>query len=293
MTNTLFRTFCIALFGAALSLPLAAPLAAQSEATKGVSLRNSIGAALNPTGASLSTHIYYTEPLYDYPEGRLWESARTEIGLSNTFSPAYDDISLNVFIEPIAVFDLRSKLGVRYAYDLLGYGFTPVSSYDKQYKSAGELPSETRVGFFMELTPRFKFALGPLFFVNAFSWNIYSFYYGESSESSPYYYEPTHDVILHEKDSLYKNTVTVLYSLPLGSSAELLAGLTHDILYVDGSEYRSQKLSLLGIAQLPFPQYGLTVDAALLLGGFLENRYYAMEEGYFSPALQVGLTRKF
>ena len=244
MKNPLSRAFCIVFLSGALSLSLAASLAAQSEATKGITLRNSIGAALNPTGASLSTHVYYTEPLYDQPEGRLWKSARTEIGLSNTFSPAYDDISLNVFVEPIAVFDFRSKLGVRYAYDMLGYGFTPVSSYDEPYKSAGKLSSETKTGFFMELTPRFKFALGPLFFVNAFSWNIYSFYYDEPAESSRYYYEPTHDVILHEKDSLYNNTATLLYSLPPGSSAKLIAGLTHDLLYVDGSGYRSQKLSL-------------------------------------------------
>ena len=268
-------------------------LFAQDDPQRGFSVRNSLGGMLNPTGASLSTRVYYTEPLYGEREGAMWQTARMEIGLSNHLSPAYDDVSIDLFVEPAAVFDFRTNIGVRYAYNTFGYGYTPVSSYDIDYSDAGSLPSETKTGLFIRLTPRIKLAFGPVVFLNALTWSYFSFNYGTSKkESTPYFYEPTNDVIIKDNEGLMKNETTLLYRFPVRDELTFLSGLNHSIVFVQGSSYTSQKLSAMAAVQLEMEERGLSFDAAVLLGAFLRNRYYGVDEGYASPALNIGVTKR-
>jgi hypothetical protein len=268
------------------------PLAAQSEAERGVTLSTSLGGRLKPDGVSLSTKLYYTEPLYGDLDGVLWNSARLEMGLVNHLSPAYDDIALDLFFEPVAVFDIRVNLGIRHAYDLFGFGFTPVSSYDVDYSNAGSLESERRTGFFARLTPRLKLALGPFIMVDALNWQLYSFQFDAGSGGTNYFYEPSHDVILEDSDSILKNSLSFIYRLPVEGDASVLTGLTHEFLYVSGSGYNFHKLALLGALELPFEEQGLSLNAGVLLGGFLGNKYYSLADWDLSPALQVGITKE-
>ncbi len=267
-------------------------LSAQQAPERGLSLRNSIGGMLNPTGVSIATRLYYTEPLYGDRAGVLWETARLEMGIRNQLSPAYDDVSLDLFVEPVALVDFRGNIGLRYAYNALGYGFTPLSSYESDYSDAGSRPSETRTGFFVHLTPRLKAALGPLIFLNAFTWSHYSFNAEADSQLQGYFYEPTNNVILKDSEFLMKNSTTLLYSLPLGGAeTRYLTGVDYTMLYVPDSQYRSQKVSLMAAVQHQLKEWDMSIDAALLIGAFLENRYYAVSDGYISPALQMGLTK--
>jgi hypothetical protein len=248
---------------------------------------------LNPSGVGLTSKLYYTEPLYGEREGVLWNTARLEMGITNKLSPAYDDVSLELFVEPIALFDFRSNIGVRYAYDALGYGYTPLSSYDEDYSDAGSLPSRDETGLFISLTPRVKAAAGPIIFLNSFTWNHYSFSIGSNEIEEDYFYEPTNDVILKESEYLIKNSTTVLYDLPFDADSEntYLAGTVYDILYVPDSKYMSQKASVIGVVQVPVDRWDLSVDGALILGAFIENKYYAAKDGYIAPSVQIGVTK--
>ena len=274
-------------------ISLSSALLAQDGPERGLSLRNAVGGMLNPSGIGLTSKLYYTEPLYGEREGILWETARLEMGITNKLSPAYDDVSLELFVEPIAFFDFRSNIGVRYAYDALGYGYTPLSSYDENYSNAGSLPSQDETGLFISLTPRVKAAAGPIIFLNSLTWNHYSFSIDSGDIDEDYFYEPTNDVILKESEYLIKNSTTVLYDIPLDvdSGNRYLAGVVYDLLYVPDSEYMSQKASLMAAVQVPFEKWDMSIDAALILGAFIENRYYAAEDGYIAPAVQLGLTK--
>ncbi|MFP4619344.1 MAG: hypothetical protein ACLFMZ_10925, partial [Spirochaetaceae bacterium] len=88
MKKTLFAIFiCL--------LPLF-PLPAEEESEgpeRGLSVRGTLAAKVNPLGASLVNKLYYTEPLYGERSGVLWDSARMQMGITNDFTPAYDDLS--------------------------------------------------------------------------------------------------------------------------------------------------------------------------------------------------------
>ncbi len=272
---------------------LSSSLLAQEKPERGLSLRNAFGGMLNPSGVGLTSKLYFTEPLYGEREGVLWDTARIEMGITNKLSPAYDDVSLELFVEPIAIFDFRSNIGVRYAYDALGYGYTPLSSYDENYSDAGSLPSQDETGLFISLTPRVKAAAGPIIFLNSLTWNHYSFGIDSNDIEENYFYEPTNDVILKESEYLVKNSTTVLYDLPFDTDSEntYLAGAVYDILYVPDSKYMSQKASLIGAVQVPVDKWDMSIDAALILGAFIENKYYAAKDGYIAPAVQIGVTK--
>ncbi|MFO7848806.1 MAG: hypothetical protein R6V67_02490 [Spirochaetia bacterium] len=287
MKKTLFAVFICLL----VLFPLAGEEGMQEEEStgpeRGFSFRSTLAAKFNPLGASFVQKLYYTEPLYGELTGVLWDSARMELGITNNFTPAFDDISIELFVEPIAFFDFRVNAGVRSAYNLFGYGFSPAESYEDDPEDPID-PIET--GWFISLAPRVKAALGPVVFLNTFTWKHFSFdieYAGRE-----YLYEPFNDVIIKDSESLIENNSTLLYEFSVESEASVLSGMEYALLYVPGSGFRRQTVSLLGVMQVPFEEKNMSIDGAILLKTYLEDKEKELKAGDLTPGIQIGITKK-
>lgn len=260
------------------------------EIDRGLSLRTSAEMGLYPSKAAIGTALIFTEPLYGEREGIMWETARLEIGIHNRLTSSYDDASIELFIEPVAVFDLRTRFGIRYAHEAAGRGFTPMGSYRESYRSVDKKESEENAGFFIALAPRLKGAIGPLRFSNIFSYHYFSF----RNNTSSYFYEPSYDLILKNSAALMQNTSEILWEVPVDWAAEILAGIEYVNLYAPDNEYRTHKLSAVAELLLPIGNEKHSLNIRLLAGPFLENRYYDIDSGvYISPELSMGLTNRF
>ncbi|MFP4179463.1 MAG: hypothetical protein ACLFSA_05355 [Spirochaetaceae bacterium] len=256
---------------------------------RGLSVRGTLGAKVNPLGASLVNKLYYTEPLYGERSGVLWDSARMQMGITNDFTPAYDDLSIELFVEPVAFFDFRVNAGVRTAYNLFGYGFSTAVDYEEE----PEDPEDAlETGWFIRLAPTVKAALGPLVFLNSFTWSHFSFDVEYADADAGHFYEPVHNVVIKNSDSLMKNSTTLLYNFPLENETRVLTGLEYALLYVPGSEFRRQELSFLGAVQIPFEEKEMSVDGGFLLKSYIEDSERDFRVGDLTPGLQIGITKK-
>ena len=267
---------------------LAVPLSAQEAGATGWSLSQALVALRKPTGFSLISRVWYTVPLYEGRNGILWDSARVELGVHNQVSPAFDDLSAEVFLEPIAFFDLRVRTGIRFAYDAFGFGYAPLGGYGDDYAEPTDLAYETRLGTFFVATPRLKAAFGPLIVLNAF--HIAGFDFSGAGES--HFYEQVHNVALRTRDAVLQNSTALLYDFALPTGRTLVAGCEFHILSVPRSGERTQRLSALVSHERPLGSSPWRLTAALVTGVYLEQRYYDAEIEDLFVAGQIAVVRR-
>lgn len=290
MKKTLFAVFICLFFLFPLLAEESTQVGESGEKTgpeRGLSFRSALAAKVNPLGASFVNKIYYTEPLYGERSGVLWDSARIDMGITNYFTPAFNDISIELFAEPIAFFDFRVNAGVRTAYNLFGYGFSPAESYDADPEDPED---DIETGWFIRLAPTFKAALGPVVFLNTFTLSHFSF--NAEYAGMEYLYEPLNAVVIKNNDYLVKNSTALLYKFPLEGETVVLSGLEYLLLYVPDSKFRRQELSFLGVVQFPLEEKEMSLDGALLLKAYLEDKEKDFKAGDLTPGVQIGITKK-
>ena len=256
-----------------MSLPVFA-----DKAERGLYLDQTVGAAVQPLGAQSVTKLYWRIPLYDRP-GILWESARIDVGVDNRLSPTYEAPFAYVSVSPIAFLDFRGRAGYMQFYRGLGYGFTQLSSYDAGYSDSDrkDIHKENKGGTWLDGSAVLKLAYGHAACMNTFTVNRVDFGRG-------FFYEPNQDVVMKCTDHSFNNDCIAVWK-----GDGFAAGLNHYLVYVPGSEYRSDSLSLIGVWYTTLSS-GTELNAGAKAGVYLHNRYYRHE---FTGTAWFGFTVRF
>lgn len=249
-------------------------------AAQGVYLDQNLQAAYDPLGLQLGTKLVYRFPIIHKP-GILWESAKVDVGIKNSLSPAFDFFGAYVDIEPIAIFDIAFSAQVAGYYKSFGFGFRDLAGYDSAFDSSSiaSLPSKNAIGYLLSAAPTLKFALGPIVFSDTLHANYFNVDGGEG-----YFYEVFANCVLAKSDVELFNDAYLLYKFDFG----LMVGLNDSILGIPASGYRSHAIQAVGIYNRAL-NARLSLYAALTAGTYLEDRYYA---GQLRVAGLAGITTK-
>jgi len=236
---------------------------------KGLYLDQNLQAGYNPVGAQLVTKLYYRLPLPE-GEGILWESAKIDVGLANSLSPAYDFVGAFVDIEPIAIFDLELKAQRAVYFDALGYGFQDLGGYGSDFSASAlsDLPDGNSAGWILSAAPTLKMAVGRLAFSNTLHVN-----YFDVGDGHGYFYETYGNCVLAKRDLELFNDAYLLWSFVRSKDRSVMAGLNESILGVPNSGYRSQILEAVGVLSDKLSDR-LSFYGALTAGIYLEDENF-------------------
>ncbi len=253
-----------------------------------------LGTSMNPVGLSLSSRLALSVPLYRNLEGVLWDPAKVEVGVINRITPAFDDVGADIYLEPIAIADVRARFVVRQMFDGLGNGYTPLDGPDVNYGPSADLDKVTRTGTMVEIQPRFKIAAGPFVAFDQMTFRRVEM--TEESGESGWFYEPLGDVAQKNGEWQIGNSAAVLWETPLGKGArQVLVGVDYSLMSVAMDNPEWQRVSLMGAWNAPdlFGETGPAFSLIGIVGGYLEHRYYDLADGEPYLAMQAGLTWKY
>lgn len=255
-----------------------------------------LAASMNPLGLSLASKLALSVPLYQEMEGVLWDSAKVEIGAINRFTPAFDDVGAELYVEPIAVADVRTRVVFRQMFELFGNGYTPLEGPDVNYGPNAVLAQYNRTGWMVEIVPRFKVAFGQ--FVAFDSVTFRRVEMREMGSETGWFYEPLADAPQENGDWQIGNTAAILWDTPWireRGPRQLLFGLDYSLMTVDMDDPEWQRLSLMTVWSAPdlFGETGPGFSIAGLLGGHLSHPYYDVMDGEVYVAVQAGVTWRY
>jgi hypothetical protein len=276
-----------------------ATVAAQ-EAVAGWNLRGGLVAGANPTALGLTGSLERVVPLYTEREGLLWDSGQITPSLGVMTNPTFTDVVAQLYVEPIVFFDLTLAGGIRSFYTFAGLGFVPLEGYDADLPSAtgDDFEGENQVGSFFSVTPRVKFAAGPILGTNAFSATYHNFSGADSSHME----EPITLTAIETSDWVFSNTTRLLY--PLGEGApgsqprrRLLfaaAGVEYNINWVPAAssddQPASHRVSAMGVGVWGLGEQS-ALEAAAFLGSHVTGEPIDATRPYVLTA--VSLLRRF
>lgn len=246
----------------------------------------SVSGSVNPLGLDLTSRVSFQSPLYEGKKGILWDSTLWEVGMENSLTPAYNNLSFLFHIVPIAFFDLRVLGGIRYAYDALGFGYTPLSEYDSPFDgdTRKTIDRKNGFGFRYQVSPTLQGAWGNLVFATATHWVFFDMSSVHGAEKE-YFYEPSANVVLKQKDMYWGNDTVLAYRF---KEKGLLGGFIHSITYVPGSGYITERVSLLGNYTGSVSD-SLSLAVVALVGFYPQDRYLSYDKGKLYGALQIRL----
>lgn len=275
----------IAILAAGMVLIAAVPGAAQLRVSQNVA------ASVNPPGASAVTRVVYGVPLWGGaekgPTGVLWDTAQVEGGLYNQFTPAFNDVGLEVFVEPIAVFDLRVRLAWRTMFNALGFGFTVLDAGGGNAPPDFDGPLFNRTGTMVEITPRLKAAVGPLVVLNPLT--VRHVRMEEEPGESGWFYEPLADEPLGPHDWFIQNSTLVLYQLSSPPQDQLLLGVDNTLGWASGDGLRRWRVAATGVWATKRVIPGAELSLLVQVGGYPRHRAYSVASGDVYGAVQAGV----
>lgn len=102
-------------------------------------------------------------------------------------------------------------------------------------------------------------------------------------DSKDFFYEPNANLVLKKLDSYWGNDTVLAYQW---ENTRLIGGVLHSILYVPGSGYISERLSLLGNWTKELSS-SLDLSLTALVGFYPQDKYLSYKEGKIYGALQV------
>lgn len=264
----------------ALLLCVFSSIAFAEPAKEGFYLAQNIQASYNPLGLQLATKLFYRLPVLN-SEGMLWESNKLDLGVQNNLSPGYEFFGLFVEFEPIAFFKIAGTAQFAGYYNLLGYGFRDLASYQSEFDSNSFNSGGTRnnFGYLLSIAPTLKFAIDPIAALNTFS---LTYYYAHDGKG--YFFERVGNVALAKSDIELANQAYLLATVFKG----FRLGVNDYVVYVPASKYLSHRIAGIGVYSIDFND-SLNLYAALLLGTFLTDRYFQYK---FYIGGQVGVELK-
>jgi hypothetical protein len=252
-------------------------------------LTQNLAVQRRPIGVSLGTRLVRSVPLYDARSGILWDTARIEVGIANQLTPAFDNLAAEVFLEPIAVFDIRVRVGARFAFDALGSGYAPLESYTADYENPNRLSYRSDVGTFVTVTPRLKAQVGPVVVLNAFEVTRFSF----PTAPQTHHYEQLYDVTLRRCDTVWRNSSAALWSWAGNTDRSLLTGLELGATRVPAHGSGTTRVSGVAAYERAIANDGWTLSAAVVAGLYASHRYYDPTIDDLYTAARLALSRRF
>lgn len=289
--------FAVALFCIVLALFVATNVTALDWAQRTIRHDQQLAATGNPIGLSLLSRLMLSVPLFDEAnekrQGVLWDSTRIEAGIVNRVTPAFDDIGVEAFIEPIAIFDVRARAVYRQMYTIAGNGYTPLPDADADYRPKADLDRFERGGMMVEVTPRLKGALGPVVVLNATTFRRVSMRI--KSGESGVFYENLGDVAQENGQWQVTNGTTALWNFHHeeggnGDTAVLL-GIDYTLNSIEFRASEWQRLSVIALWNqdgLWGPQ-GPSITVTAIIGSYLDHRYFQTVDGEVYLVGQLGL----
>lgn len=246
----------------------------------------SASGSVNPLGLDFTTRVSFQSPLYTEKKGILWDSTLWEAGMENSLTPAYDTLSFLFRIVPIAFLDLRVLGGIRYAYDALGFGYTPLPTYDSPFDpdTRKSIDKKDGFGFRYQISPTLQGAWKNLLFATTTHWVIFDMGAIQGVDEE-YFYEPSANVVLKQQDMYWGNDTVLAYSF---REKGMVGGFLHSITYVPGSGYITERVCLLGNYTGGLSNK-LNLSITILLGFYPQDRYLSYDTGKLYGALQVRL----
>jgi hypothetical protein len=233
-------------------------------AVQGLYTYNSFGASFHPLGILVDNRLFMRQPLYA-KNGMLWESAKFDIGLQSSWTPADELFCLRAVLEPIAFFSLSATAGVYGMYSGFGYGYFPFDSPHDRYGPG--LPKDRTPrsvgGTWLSLAPEVRLKAGRCILVNTITVNAVTLDY-------PGYFLELRSFTLHKtKDIDIADDVNFLFEF----NKRFIAGCVYRYLFVDGTEIKSHRLSLMAVHLFPKARIG-DAFAAIVAG------YYPVDPAF-------------
>jgi len=197
-----------------------------------------------------------------------------------------------VAVEPIAFFDVKLSCSFRAFYSLFGYGFYPVGSYDADYVPREKGKGLNSLGFRVSAAPTLNFAFGRIVAVDSLSFTWIHMASLGPSISEEFYVEPVSNAVMKLRDFSLTNKVYLMYEAGelffRRTDRELLFGINHYYFTVPRSGYTSSRISLAGLFSVPLGEK-TDLTSVLLVGLFLKDGYYSIEEGKIYAAAQTAV----
>lgn len=260
-TGAASRWALVTLFAALVTLH--APAQA---AVTGWSTSAGLAGGANPTVLGATGSVTRTRALYSDRTGVLWDSARFEAGIDLLLNPSFTDVGARLFIEPVAVFDLTLRLGMRGFYDTFGFGLAGLDGYAATPPAASGdgYSGVSETGWFAGVSPRLKLAVGPVVAANTFTATRYDF----SGASSPFLEEPLTLNVIERTDWVLENETLILYRLQGTRASFAGVGPSYRIAWTPAARdvrEPSHRIAVAGVYVLE-PTGRIAVQAAVFLG---------------------------
>jgi hypothetical protein len=236
-------------------------------------IRNTFGVMVNVIGLEDILDVTWRWSL-SRSDNPLLSDAHFTLGLTNTFSPAYDRIGAWAELSPLSIIDLRAGIEPTLYFGLFN-SLQDFAGYDAVFdeKTRKETNDLSYMGFGgrVFVAPTFKMRLGRVVGAVSAEWEWW-----RAAGDGPFFYEPARDVLLEsEGDRLVRASSALLLECPLSNGKKLLIGPMHQILDVEGARNnRVQRIGVLAVYELGARALGL--NKPTLIGQaacYLDDRF--------------------
>ena len=260
----------------ALCLGVGGAVAAEPASTR-LEVRNTLGAMVNVVGFEDILDVVWTRPL-SRSSHPLVKDAHLSLGLTNTFSPAYDRVGVWVEVSPLSIVDLRAGFEPTLYFGLFN-SLQDFGSYDAVFDERTR--KDTNDGSYLGLArrvyvaPTLKMKVGP---VIAFTGAELEWWKAEGD--GPHFYEPARDTLLESRgDRVLRTSSGLLVELRGGEGRQILLGPWHQLMDVDGARAnRVQRAGLLGVYDLGGRRFGLRKPTLIgQLAYYVDDRFKERE----------------
>ncbi len=272
-------------FSVVATLTVCLATAGAQEARPGWRVQGGFVGGVNPTVAGVVGGVAHTTPLHTTRDGVLWDSTRLEAGIDTLLNPSFTDVGARLLVEPIAVFDLTLRFGVRTFYDTFGFGLASLDSYGETPPAASgdDYSGRSETGWFVSASSRFKAAIGPIVAANTFTATRYDF----RNSPSTFLEEPLALRVIERTDWVMENESLLLYRLPDASASFAGVGPSYRIAWTPAAhdaQEPSHRLAVSGVYVFE-PVARTTVQAAVFVGMYVNGEPIERDRPFMLAAL--------
>jgi hypothetical protein len=286
--SRLAAVFLLCLFGPGPGFNLLAE-ETPSERVREWHLESGLFGGTSPLVGGVNNRVAYSIPLHRHRSGALWDSSRVEAGLAVLANPSFTDLVARLYLEPIAVFDVRLEGGVREHYTTFGYGLAWAESYSDTPSAAGgpDRGRSAQTSHFLRVAPRVKGAVGPVIATSTLIATWYRF----PEARAPFLEESVSLRVISEEDWVLQNTAQLLYRFTSSPRSPFTAlGLEHAAAWVPGAPSGDQeplhRLALFGVYVRQLRE-NLALQTALFAGGYPTGEPFGQDRLYLLGAVTL------
>jgi hypothetical protein len=283
------KTASLALAVVALASTLTATPAAAEPPRR--EIRNTLGAMVNVIGIENTLDASWTWRLSE-SKNPLLADAHLALGLTDTFSPAYNRVGAWVELSPLSILDLRAGIEPTLYFGLFN-SLQDFSGYDalfdeKTRKDTNDL-SYTGFAERVYFAPTLKMRVGRV--IGAVSAEIE---WWKAAGVGPCFYEPARDVLIaSDGDRVLRTSSVLLLEQPFAGGKKLMIGPMHQLVDVSGARAnRVQRVGLLAVYDLGPRWLGLRRPTLIAQTAYYLDDRFKRHEPWALVAIRFHLGRE-